>query len=223
MRKTYQIPEHASIHIIEHFAGNYFGSASFLLDFAARLSCPERIVIFSHKDISAVEFAEQLKQKFSTLQKLPEKIGRIICVDGDGIEDAANNQEFGLLPGMEMVLLVDSAALSGALKYIYNTSVEQSKWVSIVCAIQCGFGKTFRDILRRECAIGSCLYGDFFDTYIYEENRLPHKLNGENSASFETLVRFCQKNPIIAGILDNRPIPKIQFFQNNAVVDTLST
>lgn len=223
MRKTYQIPDRASIHIIEHFAGNYFGSASFLLDLAARISNPERIVLVSHSDISGGEFSDMIRQRFININKDIDKVGRIVCVDPDGVEEAAFNNEVGLLPGMEMIILVNGNSLSGALKYVYNTSKEISKWVSVISTIQCGFGKTFRDILKRECAIGSCLYNEYLDCYVYEENRLPHKLMRGDTTSFNDIMYLCQSNPIVSNIMGNTPIPMLQFNATNAMVDTLSS
>ena len=216
MRKSMQIPNRPSVHIVEHFAGNYWGSASFLLDLAAQLSSPENIILISHRDISGAEFSDQMKERWKSLGKLPETIGRVTYVTEDGIEEAANKHEMGLLPGMEMIILVNGSALSGALKYVYNTALEQSRWVSIVCSVQCGFKKTFVDVLSRECEIGSCLCTGYLDTYVYEENKQPYNIcNGEK-------VDLC-RNSMSVSITSNKPVVSMHIFHTNEVVDTLST
>lgn len=179
MLKSMSIPNKAGIHIIEHYCGNYWGSCSFLIDLAVNLANPERIIIFSHKDINPVEFVERSKKQFLKMGKNPEDIGRLLCVSGGNIEEQLFHQEMGLYPGMEMVVLVGGNELSGVLKYLYNSDPEIIKFISVVVGVQCGFKKSFINILKRERTIESCLMNGYLDTYVYEENQKPHTIDGK--------------------------------------------
>lgn len=223
MTKSYIIPEKPGVHLIEHFCGNYFGSASFVMDLAARLASPEKIIIISHKDLDPGEAAEGFKYRCAQLGKTVEKIGRVVFVGGDGLEDCVSNNEVALFPGMEMVILVDTSGLSGALKYLYNGSENCTRWVSVICTVQCGFNKTIKDILKRECSIGSCLFNSPFYTYLYGENRLPYDINGNEKVSSFDVNMYIKKCPIISDIMAVKPISSIKFFNINHVGDTISS
>lgn len=214
MKISMNIPKKASVHIVEHYAGNYYGSASFLMDLCASLASPERIILFSHPDIDAGEFADDMKKRFRNMKIKPDAIGRILCVSEDNIEEQLTHQEYGLYPGMEMILITSSNGLSDALKYIFNTSLEVSRWVSIVVSVQCGFRRSFLDILRNEYSIKSCLMNGYLDTFIHEENQKPKSLNDE-IAKFEA-------ESVGNAITQTTPIASCQYHLNREVVDTLS-
>lgn len=214
MAESMRIPKKTGIHIVEHYCGHYWGSCSFLLDLAANLTNPERIIILSHRDIDPAYFMEEIRKRFLEIGKNPDDIGRFLCVSEGNIEEQLFHQEMGLYPGMEMVVLVSGNELSGVLKYLYNSGPEIMKWISVVVSVQCGFKKPFIEILRRECAIGSFLTNGYFDTYVYEENQKPHTID-------DKLVRF-DVGSVGDEICNIKPIVAVHNTPTREMVDTLS-
>lgn len=189
------IPRKAEIHLIEHYWSRYWGSASFLMDIAAELANPERIVLFAHEDISPGEFADGMKQRFIRMEKDCDHIGRVLGISIDGVEEQLSKQEYGLYPGMEMILVTTGAGLSGALKYLYNTIPDVMKWISVVVSIQCGYKRTFLDTIDKDYGIRGCLRNKHLNTYFHEEGEEPKDLD-KKSIQFE--------NGSVGTIIDNR-------------------
>lgn len=214
MRRSMKIPKRTGIHIVEHYCGHYYGSCSFLLDLTAKLTNPERIIVVSHKDIDPGYFMEEIKKRFYEMGKNPDDIGRVICTSGDNIEEQLFHQEMGLYPGMEMVVLVTGNELSGVLKYICNTEPDTMKWVSVVVTVQCGFKKSFVEILKRECTIGSFLTNGYLDTYVFEENQKPHTIDDKK-------VHF-DDDSVGDEICRIKPIVSVHVNSTRELVDTLS-
>lgn len=215
MRVNMKLPNKSGIHIVEHYCGNYWGSCSFLLDLAAFLANPERIIILSHKDIDASYFIDEIKKRFLKIGKGPEDIGRLLCVGEENIEEQLFHQEMGLYPGMEMVVLVTGSGLSGVLKYLYNSGPDMMKWVSVVVSVQCGFKRSFVDILRNEYAIGSCLTNGYLDTFVHVANEKPHTISGKE-------VTF-NKDTVGDTICKIYPIASVHTPPSREMVDTLSS
>ena len=174
------------IHVIEHHCCSYKGSISHIFDMVALMSNPNRTIIIANDEIGVDEFTELLPKKlFARGKDNNSTIGRLTLVSSDGLEDALMKYEMGLYPGMEMIIFVNGRSLSGALRYLFNTSPEHANATKIIVTLQCGFKKPLMDILKREHLIGSLLVFGEVTTFVHETNIPPYNLSTHEQILFK--------------------------------------